>query len=109
MANKLFSKILVPVDFSPCSEEAFRLACTLARMFSSELMLLHVVDTKSLEALNRLGLALPSEGRKQKKRLSHQARLFARWRDAGRDGLGAEYAPIEYVGEGRDRRAVGVA
>ncbi|HEX9742617.1 MAG TPA: universal stress protein [Nitrospiraceae bacterium] len=78
MADKLFSKILVPVDFSPCSEEAFRLACTLARMFFSELILLHVVDTKSLEALNRLGLALPSEGRKQKKRLSHQARLFAR-------------------------------
>ncbi len=78
MPSKLFSKILVPVDFSPCSEEAFRLACTLARVFSSELILLHVVDTKSLEALNRLGLALPSEGRKQKKRLSHQARLFAR-------------------------------
>jgi nucleotide-binding universal stress UspA family protein len=78
MPNRLFSKILVPVDFSPCSEEAFRLACTLARMFSSELILLHVVDTKSLEALNRLGLALPSEGRKQKKRLSHQARFLAR-------------------------------
>jgi nucleotide-binding universal stress UspA family protein len=78
MANTLFSKILVPVDFSPCSGEAFRLACTLARVFSSALILLHVVDTKSLETLNRLGLALPSEGRKQKKRLSHQARLFAR-------------------------------
>ena len=78
MAKKLFSKILVPVDFSPCSEEAFRLACVLARLFSSELILLHVVDTKSLEALNRLGLALPSEERGQKKRLSHQARLFAR-------------------------------
>lgn len=78
MANKLFSKILVPVDFSPCSEEAFRLACTLAREFSSELILLHVVDTKSLAALNRLGLALPAEQRRQKKRMSHQARLFAR-------------------------------
>ena len=33
MARKLFPKILVPVDFSPCSEEAFRLACTLAREF----------------------------------------------------------------------------
>jgi nucleotide-binding universal stress UspA family protein len=78
MAGGLFSKILVPVDFSPCSEEAFHLACTLAREFSSELILLHVVDTKSLAALNRLGLALPSEERRQKKRLSHQARLFAR-------------------------------
>ena len=90
MPNALFSKILVPVDFSPCSEEAFRLACTLAREFSSELILLHVVDTKSLETLNRLGLALPSEGRKQKKRLSHQARLFARGLMAAAAAKGVE-------------------
>ncbi len=79
MASALFSRILVPVDFSECSGEAFRVACSLARTFSaSEVILLHVVDTKSLGALNRLGLAGPSEERKQKKRLSHQARLFAR-------------------------------
>jgi nucleotide-binding universal stress UspA family protein len=79
MAAARFSKILVPVDFSECSEEAFRVACSLVRTFSaSDLILLHVVDTKSLETLNRLGLAGPSEERKQKKRLSHQARLFAR-------------------------------
>jgi nucleotide-binding universal stress UspA family protein len=79
MAGKLFSKILVPVDFSPCSEQAFRLACTMATGFSSELILLHVVDTRSLDALNRLGLAPPAERKKQKQRLHHQARLFARW------------------------------
>ena len=88
MARKLFPKILVPVDFSPCSEEAFRLACTLAREFSSELILLHVVDTKSLAALNRLGLASPSERKKQKKRLHHQARLFARWLMQGDEAQG---------------------
>lgn len=78
MPETLFPKILVPVDFSSCSEEAFRVACALARVFSSEVILLHVVDTKSLEALNRLGLALPSEEKAQKKRLSHHARATLR-------------------------------
>ena len=78
MPEALFSKILVPVDFSACSEEAFRVACALARVFSSEVILLHVVDTKSLDALNRLGLARPSEEREQKKRLNHHARATVR-------------------------------
>lgn len=78
MSETLFSKILVPVDFSACSEEAFRVACALARVFSSEVILLHVVDTKSLDALNRLGLALPSEEKAQKKRLNHFARATVR-------------------------------
>lgn len=78
MADKLFSKILVPVDFSACSEEAFRVALSLARLFQSEVSLLHIIDTKSLGALNMLGMALPSEERGQKKRLRHHARLNAR-------------------------------
>lgn len=28
----LFKTILVPVDFSPCSDEAFRVACQVARL-----------------------------------------------------------------------------
>lgn len=78
MADRVFSRILIPVDFSPCSEEAFRVALTLARIFQAEVLLLHVVDTKSLDALNALGLALPSEGTGQRKRLRHHARLNAR-------------------------------
>ena len=78
MANGLFPKILVPIDFSACSEEAFRVAVALARVFQSEVLLLHVVDTKSLATLNGLGLARPSEETAQRKRLSHQARLHAR-------------------------------
>lgn len=78
MAEKLFSKILVPVDFSPCSEEAFRHALSLSRMFQAEVLLLHVMDTKSLDALNRLGLASPSEESTQKKHLRHHARLHVR-------------------------------
>lgn len=78
MADALFPKILVPVDFSPCSEEAFRVALSLARLYRSEVLLLHVIDTKNLQALNVLGLALPSEERAQMRRLSHHARLQTR-------------------------------
>lgn len=74
----MFPKILVPVDFSRCSEEAFRVALSLARLFQSHVLLLHVVDAKNLGALNALGLALPSEEVAQKKRLRHRARLNAR-------------------------------
>jgi nucleotide-binding universal stress UspA family protein len=78
MGDGLFKKILLPVDFSPCSREAFLIGLRLARNFQSQVLLLHVIDTKSLEALNTLGLALPSEEKTQKKRLHHQARLLAR-------------------------------
>ena len=78
MEIPLFKKILVPIDFSPCSEEAFRIAVSLAKLFQAEVLLLHVIDTKSLEALNRLGMASPVEEKVQKKRLGHHARLNAR-------------------------------
>ncbi len=78
MPSALFQRILVPVDFSPCSEEAFRVALSIARVYQAEVLLLHVVDTKSLDGLNRLGLAPQSEKASQKKRLRHQARLNAR-------------------------------
>ncbi len=84
--DRLFAKILVPVDFSPCSEEAFRIALSFGHAYQAELLLLHVVDTKNLDALNRLGLAPASEARKQKKQLHHYARLKARqllaWEEA---------------------------
>jgi nucleotide-binding universal stress UspA family protein len=78
MADPFFPRILVPVDFSACSEEAFRVATHLARQFEAELILLHVVDTRSLGVLNRLGLALPSEEKTQLRKLRHQARLLTR-------------------------------
>ena len=79
MAESLFTKILVPVDFSPCSEEAFRVALTLARTFQAELLLLHVIDTSALATFNQLGLlAVPSDAQGQKRRLRHHARLNVR-------------------------------
>jgi len=78
MNGRLFKKILVPVDFSACSQEAFRVAKELGTTFNARLMFLHVIDTKSLEALNAMGLASPTEEKTQKKQLRHFARLKAR-------------------------------
>lgn len=78
VANPAFKKILVPVDFSPCSQEAFRVGLDLARVFEAQLLFLHVIDTKALSALNALGLVLPSEEKHQKKRLRHHARFQTR-------------------------------
>ncbi|MCX5724151.1 MAG: universal stress protein, partial [Nitrospirae bacterium] len=79
MADSLFTKILVPVDFSPCSDEAFRVALTLAKTFQAKLLLLHVIDTSALAAFNQLGLlAVPSDAQGQKRRLRHHARLNVR-------------------------------
>lgn len=39
-----YARIVVPVDFSDCSNEALRQACDLARRFDSHLHLVHVVE-----------------------------------------------------------------
>jgi nucleotide-binding universal stress UspA family protein len=79
MAEPLFTKILVLVDFSPCSEEAFRVASTMARTFQAKMVLLHVIDTGALATFNQLGLlAVPSDAQGQKRRLRHHARLNVR-------------------------------
>jgi len=79
MAIGLFRKLLVPVDFSPCSVVAFRVALEMARAFHSEVTLLHVIDTGTVAAFNRLGLlAVPSDATAQRRRLRHQARFKSR-------------------------------
>ena len=79
MTEGLFSRILVPVDFSPCSVEAFRMAVSLAEMTKADVLFLHVIDTSALDAFNRLGLlAVPSDTAAQKRRLRHHARLNTR-------------------------------
>jgi len=77
--SRLFEAILVPVDFSPCSNEAFRVACQVARLCGASLLILHVIDTSALAAFNRLGLlAVPSDAAAQRRRLRHHARLHVR-------------------------------
>jgi nucleotide-binding universal stress UspA family protein len=75
----LFQNILMPVDFSPCSDEAFRVAAELARVYGANLLVLHVIDTNALAAFHRLGLlAVPSDAGAQRRRLRHHARLSVR-------------------------------
>jgi len=77
--SNLFNTILVPVDFSPCSDEAFRVACQMARLCGAAMLILHVIDTSALAAFNRLGLlAVPSDAAPQRRRLRHHARLKVR-------------------------------
>ena len=51
--DKLFSRILVPVDGSKFSLQAVRLATRLARHCDSNLLLLHVLDATVVEQLQR--------------------------------------------------------
>jgi nucleotide-binding universal stress UspA family protein len=77
--SNLFNTILVPVDFSPCSDEAFGVACQMARLCGAAILILHVIDTSALAAFNRLGLlAVPSDAIAQRRRLRHHARLNVR-------------------------------
>ncbi|MGE0469084.1 MAG: putative Universal stress protein [Candidatus Nitrospira kreftii] len=77
--SNLFNTILVPVDFSPCSDEAFGVACQMARLCGAAILILHVIDTSALAAFNRLGLlAVPSDATAQHRRLRHHARLNVR-------------------------------
>lgn len=79
MAGSLFKKILVPVDFSTCSEEAFAVGLQLADALAGEVTVMHVIDVNTVDAFNRLGLlAVPSEATEQRRRLRHHARLKMR-------------------------------
>ena len=72
--TNLFETILVPVDFSPCSDEAFRVACQMARLCGATLLVLHAIDTSVLAAFNRLGLlAVPADATAQRRRPRHAA------------------------------------
>lgn len=53
-------KILVPVDFSPASENAFKYALRCATKFSAELMLLHVLAPASSPSFAGIPGALAS-------------------------------------------------
>jgi nucleotide-binding universal stress UspA family protein len=51
-----FKNILVPTDFSFCSKQGLRFAISLAEKFSSEIIILHVLDEKLIEESCYYGL-----------------------------------------------------
>jgi nucleotide-binding universal stress UspA family protein len=67
--------ILVPIDFSACSLDAFRMAVSVARRYGAELLLVHVVDTRMLAAVERLGIPVTKD---QMKTVRHRIRLSFR-------------------------------
>lgn len=54
-------KILHPTDFSDPSRAAFELACSLARDYSAELLVAHVVPPSQVFAPNGIAMPLPAE------------------------------------------------
>jgi nucleotide-binding universal stress UspA family protein len=74
-AEVAFATILVPIDFSSCSLDAFRMAVSMARRYEAELLLVHVVDTRMLAAVERLGIPVKAD---QMKTIRHRLRLSFR-------------------------------
>ena len=60
MTNSVFSKILVCVEDSPCSNKALLRSCELAKKFNSKLSLIYVVDKPP--SVKGLGLGLIDRG-----------------------------------------------
>jgi len=45
-AERVFTSLLIPVDFSPYSTQALRIAASIAERFDSSLIVLHVISEK---------------------------------------------------------------
>lgn len=63
MSALKIERILVPTDFSPTSEKAVRYAVELARVFSSEVVLLHVFDTRIVDNIYHIHELSPERAR----------------------------------------------
>ncbi|MCQ4574383.1 MAG: universal stress protein [Candidatus Brocadiales bacterium] len=55
-------KILCPVDYSVCSQEAFKYAVHIARTESAKLYLMHVIDVRSFGHESALDFNVPKPG-----------------------------------------------
>jgi nucleotide-binding universal stress UspA family protein len=74
MTERVFSRILVPTDFSTCSEAAWNLAQRLARAVDGELVLVHVLPETPLYS------EVPWS-------MSHVKEVYAAARNWGEDAL----------------------
>ena len=76
--------VLVPIDFSACSLDAFRMAVSMARRYGAELLLVYVVDTRMLAAVERLGVPVTKD---LMKTVRHKIRLSFRGLMASEKGV----------------------
>jgi nucleotide-binding universal stress UspA family protein len=65
-------KILVPTDFSDCSKKAMDYALSLAKEFKSEVLILHVIDTRGYETAAIYNLGPMEEARKAVQKMSQE-------------------------------------
>jgi nucleotide-binding universal stress UspA family protein len=63
-------KILVPMDFSPCSDEALRFALEIAGVWGAEVEVLHVWSLERGESRSAIFAETP-EGEAMERRLTH--------------------------------------
>ena len=72
-----YHRILVPVDFSACSREAYGAALMLARQFGAEIQVLHVIDIHVAEALAGIeGVKKEALLKKMRRRVRERLREF---------------------------------
>jgi nucleotide-binding universal stress UspA family protein len=81
--ERIFRRVLVPIDGSSYSIEAGKFGIRLAKSYELELVALHVIDEAALEQLSRLGQREQKEFREELRRrgenyLSHLAELAQR-------------------------------
>lgn len=84
VVEKKIAKILVPIDFSPCSLDAFHMAVSVARRYDAGLLLVYVVDMRLFDAVERLGIPVRTE---QMKTFRHRIRLAFRRLMASTKGM----------------------
>ncbi len=86
-------KILCPVDYSVCSQEAFKHAAHIARMESAKLYLMHVIDVRSFGHESVLDFDVPKPGDDAIKRIREELT-----KKAGDEVKGIEIETVVVVG-----------
>lgn len=65
-------KVLCPVDYSVCSEEAFKYAAHIARTEAAKLYLMHVIDVRSFGHESPLDFDVPEPGEDAVRRIKEE-------------------------------------
>ena len=108
-------KILVPVDFSPCSERALQYALAFAGEFNASLLLLHVVETFPIDFLlgfessRRANHWLIEQSRKRLKQLNRKLTATGAITDEAIVNFGKPFQEIVKVAKDQDTDLIVIA